>query len=361
MNDCPGVEQLLATDPAAITPAEQVTVARNVFVPLTTACRYTCEYCTFYDPPGEATLLRPGKVREILRQGAALGCTEALFTFGDDPDPRYEQIHAQLAEWGYASIHEYLKAACEIALEEGLLPHANPGDQQRSEMATVAPVNASMGVMLETTADVRAHAGSRAKEPSQRIATIRTAGELQIPFTTGLLVGIGETRRDRAESLQVIAKLHATYDHIQEVIIQPVTENERWDRGSPDLSTLQETVAMARRALPETVAIQAPPNIAPIEELLSCGVDDLGGISPVTQDHINPEHAWPQLQTLRDQTAEHGVTLRERLPVHDRYLPAEYRADWFDGTPAAGNGWIAQPVREAIATQPLRKHAATTQ
>ncbi len=354
MSGSPGVDALLATTPADITPADRLTVARNVFVPLTTACRYTCEYCTFYDPPGEATLLRPDQVREILQRGARLGCTEALFTFGDDPDPRYDQIHAQLDEWGYDSIHAYLRSVCELALEEGLLPHANPGDQTRAEMATVAPVNASMGVMLETTADVRAHAGTRSKDPAQRIETIRTAGALGVPFTTGILVGIGETPRDRAESLQTIARLHDTYGHIQEVIVQPVTENDRWDRGTPDVETLRRTVAMARRALPTSVAVQVPPNIAPVEALLECGVDDLGGVSPVTTDHINPDHAWPTIKELAADAAAAGVSLRERLPVHDRYLPEEYRAEWFDGPPAVGEEWVSERIREVIDAETFR-------
>ena len=354
MSGVPGIDTLLATEPADITPADRLTVARNVFVPLTTACRYTCEYCTFYDPPGEATLLSPDQVRELLERGARLGCTEALFTFGDDPDPRYDRIHAQLEEWGYESIHAYLRSVCEMALEVGLLPHANPGDQTRTEMATVAPVNASMGVMLETTADVRAHAGPRAKDPAQRIETIRTAGTLGVPFTTGILVGIGETPRDRAESLQAIARIHETYGHIQEVIVQPVTENDRWDRGTPSVETLRQTVAMARRALPETVAVQVPPNIAPIEALLACGVDDLGGVSPVTTDHINPDHAWPRIEDLAAEAAAAGVSLRERLPVHDRYLPADSRAGWFDGVPAPGDDWVSEPVLSVIDTERFR-------
>ena len=165
------VESALSVDPEDVEPATELTFARNVFVPLTTACRYTCTYCTYYDPPGEATLLSPDEVREIVQRGAAAGCTEALFTFGDDPDERYTAIHDQLDSWGYDSIHGYLRAVCALALEEGLLPHANPGDQTEAELATVAPVNPSMGVMLETTADVRAHGGPRAKSPADRRRT----------------------------------------------------------------------------------------------------------------------------------------------------------------------------------------------
>ncbi|MFW5964110.1 MAG: 7,8-didemethyl-8-hydroxy-5-deazariboflavin synthase subunit CofG, partial [Natronomonas sp.] len=292
------VERLLDTTPADVSPAPELTFARNVFVPLTTACRYTCTYCTYYDPPGQASLLSPEEIRDICQRGADAGCTEALFTFGDDPDDRYTAIHDQLDEWGHDSIHAYLRAACEIALDCGLLPHANPGDQTREQMELVADVNASMGVMLETTAEVQAHGGPRAKEPGQRLATLATAGELGVPFTTGILVGIGESWRDRAESILAIRDLHERYGHIQEVIVQPVVNNERWQSGSPDVETMRRVTAMARVGLPESVSVQSPPNLAPVRELLDCGIDDLGGVSPVTDDHINPEYAWPQLREL---------------------------------------------------------------
>src|SRR6056297_3010734 len=240
------IQRLLSVGPEDVEPADELTFAKNVFVPLTTACRYTCTYCTYFDPPGEASLLSPEEVRDILETGADAGCTEALFTFGDDPDDRYTRIHDQLDEWGHDSIHSYLREVCELALDEGLLPHANPGDQTREQMELVADVNASMGVMLETTADVRAHSGSRAKNPGQRLHTIRAAGEAGVPFTTGILVGIGESWRDRAESLLAIADLHERYGHIQEIIVQPVVENERWRDGSPDVATLRRAVAMAR-------------------------------------------------------------------------------------------------------------------
>jgi len=322
------VEELLAVGPEDIEPADELSYAKNVFVPLTTACRYTCTYCTYYDPPGQASLLSPEEVREIVERGADAGCTEALFTFGDDPDDRYTRVHEQLAEWGHDSIHAYLRAACEIALEAGLLPHSNPGDQTSEQMALVADVNASMGVMLETTADVRAHGGPRAKNPGQRLHTIRTAGELGVPFTTGILVGIGEDWRDRAESLLAIRELHERYGHVQEVIVQPVVENERWQRGSPPVQTMRRVTAMARAALPGEVSVQSPPNLAPVRDLLDCGIDDLGGVSPVTDDHINPDYAWPELRELEDVAAEAGVPLRERLPVYERFLDGDGEREW---------------------------------
>ncbi|ADJ14378.1 7,8-didemethyl-8-hydroxy-5-deazariboflavin synthase subunit CofG [Halalkalicoccus jeotgali] len=327
------IDQALSVGPEDVSPAPTLTFARNVFVPLTTACRYTCTYCTYYDPPGRATLLSREEVREILERGVEAGCTEALFTFGDDPDDRYTAVHDQLAEWGHDSIHAYLREMCDLALDVGILPHSNPGDQTEEQMAAVSEVNASMGVMLETTADVQAHGGPRAKSPGQRLATIRTAGELGVPFTTGILVGIGEGWRDRAESLLAIRELHERYGHVQEVIVQPVSNNERWREGSPELETMRRTVAMARATLPEEVSVQVPPNLAPVRELLDCGIDDLGGVSPVTTDHVNPDYAWPALRELEDIADGAGVPLEERLPVYDRYVESE---------------WISERVRRGI-------------
>ena len=352
------VESLLSAAPKDVAPAPSLSYCRNVFVPLTTACRYTCTYCTYFDPPGSASLLTLEEVREICRRGADAGCTEALFTFGDDPDDRYTEIHDQLSAWGYDSIHDYLRAACEVTLAEGLLPHSNPGDQTREQMAHVADVNASMGVMLETTAEVDAHAGPRRKEPGQRLRTIRNAGELDVAFTTGILVGIGETWRDRAESLLAIRELHERYGHVQEVIVQPVVDNERWSDGGPDLETLRRVTAMARVALPESVSVQVPPNLAPARDLLDCGIDDLGGVSPVTDDHVNPEYAWPALRELESIAADAGVPLRERLPVYDRFLPPTLRSSHFEGTVADGvdgdrtadgdREWISPRIRRAL-------------
>jgi FO synthase subunit 1 len=342
------VERLLSVGPDDVAAADELSFARNVFVPLTTACRYTCTYCTYFDPPGEATLMAPDDVRETLRMGADAGCTEALFTFGDDPDDRYERIHAQLNEWGHESIHEYLREVCQIALDEGLLPHSNPGDQTREQMATVADVNASMGVMLETTAEVQAHGGPRAKNPGQRLHTIRTAGELSVPFTTGILVGVGEDWRDRAESLLAIRELHERYGHVQEVIVQPVVENERWSGGTPDVETMRRVVAMARYALPEEVSVQVPPNLAPARDLVDCGIDDLGGVSPITDDYINPDYEWPALRELEAVADYADVPLRERLPVYERFLPEDLRTDEFAGEIAAGDDWLSPTIREAI-------------
>jgi FO synthase subunit 1 len=203
-------------------------------------------------------------------------------------------------------------------------------------MSLVADLNASMGVMLETTADVRAHGGPRGKSPGQRLATIRTAGELGVPFTTGILVGIGEEPRDRAISLLAIRELHERYGHVQEVIVQPVSPNERWSDPGPALETMRRTTAMARAVLPEEVSVQSPPNLAPVRELLDCGVDDLGGVSPVTVDHVNPDYEWPALRELEDIAWEAGVPLRERLPVYERFLDDRTRE------------WVSPRIRSAI-------------
>ena len=344
------VERLCSVTPDDVTGADRLTFARNVFVPLTTACRYTCTYCTYYDAPGEASLLSPEEVRKRCRVGADAGCTEALFTFGDDPDERYTAIHGTLEEWGFDSIHAYLRRACEIALEEGLLPHSNPGDLTEEWMAALREVNASMGVMLETTAEVDAHSGVRRKTPGQRLNTIRAAGRRDVPFTTGILVGIGEGWRDRAESLLAIRALHERYGHVQEVIVQPVVPNDRSDFEGPDSAALRRVVAMARAGLPSEVSVQVPPNLAPAADLLDCGVDDLGGVSPVTDDYINPDYAWPAMDELRSIAATGDVPLVERLPTHARYLPDGLRPDGVApaAAPAAHDGWIQDAVLDRI-------------
>jgi FO synthase subunit 1 len=327
------VERLLSVTPADVDPAPALSFARNVFLPLTTACRYTCTYCSYYDVPGQASLMSPEAVEEVLRMGANAGCTEALFTFGDKPDDRYEAIHSQLAEWGHDSIVDYLYEMCELALDVGLLPHSNPGDLVEEEFERLGEVNASMGVMLETTADVAAHSGGRRKTPGQRLNTIRAAGRVGIPFTTGLLVGIGESWRDRAESLLAIRALHERYGHVQEVIVQNVVPNERSEFERPDVETMRRVVAMARVALPEAVSVQVPPNLSPTGQLLDCGVDDLGGVSPVTDDYINPDYAWPALRDLEELAADAGVPLDERLPVYERYVR---------------DGWLSDRIRDAV-------------
>jgi len=352
------VDALLSVTPHDVSAPDELTFSRNVFLPLTTACRYTCGYCTYYDVPGEATLMSPDAIRSMLETGADAGCTEALFTFGDKPDDRYTAVHDQLDSWGYDSIVDYLYAACEMALDEGLLPHSNPGDLTQSEFRRLRAVNSSMGVMLETTAEVDAHAGSRRKTPGQRLNTIRAAGREGVPFTTGLLVGIGESWRDRAESLLAIADLHERYGHIQELIVQNVVPNERSSFDQPSVETMRRVVAMARVALPESVSVQVPPNLSPTRKLVDCGVDDLGGVSPITDDYINPDYAWPALDELRSIAGEADVPLYERLPVYDQYLPDSLRRDEVDlarRPPKQGDGqqdgWLSTRIENALVEQ----------
>ena len=354
------VQRLRSVSPAAVDAADQLTFSRNVFIPLTTACRYTCTYCTYYDVPGEASLLSPDEVRERCRVGADAGCTEALFTFGDDPDGRYTEIHETLAEWGFDSIHGYLARVCAIALEEGLLPHSNPGDLTEDQFADLRDVNASMGVMLETTANVAAHRGSRRKTPGQRLNTIRAAGRQGVPFTTGILVGIGENWTDRAESLLAIRELHERYGHIQEVIVQNVVPNQRSAFDTPSVETMRRVVAMARAALPDEVSVQVPPNLSPAAELVDCGIDDLGGVSPVTDDYINPDYAWPDLEGLQRVADAGDMPLRERLPTHARYLPDDIRPAGVHPAPAPRrvseppadhSAWLPPAVRDRIAVR----------
>ena len=349
------VDTLLSVTPRDVVAPAALTFSRNVFLPLTTACRYTCGYCTYYDVPGEATLMSPEAIRGVVQTGVDAGCTEALFTFGDKPDDRYTEIHDQLESWGYDSIVDYLYAACEIALNEGLLPHSNPGDLTQSEFRRLREVNASMGVMLETTADVDAHAGSRRKTPGQRLNTIRAAGREGVPFTTGLLVGIGETWRDRAESLLAIADLHDRYGHIQEVIVQNVVPNERSPFDQPSVDTMRRVVAMARVALPNDVSVQVPPNLSPTHELIDCGVDDLGGVSPITDDYINPDYAWPALDELRSLADDAGLPLYERLPTYNPYLPDSLRREEVDparqpsdASDDTRDGWLSSRIRHEL-------------
>ncbi len=321
------LDHFTAVGPTDVTGPDELTYSRNVFLPLTTACRYTCSYCTFFDPPGRASLMTDGEVATALRNGGAAGCREALFTLGDRPDARYEELQGRLAERGYESILDYLHDACDTALDHGLLPHSNPGDLPFEALRRLKPVNASMGVMLETTASVEAHSGPRAKSPARRLQTMEYAGRVRIPFTTGILVGIGETVRDRAFSLWCIRRLHEAHDHIQEVIVQPVVPNDRSDFERPPIEELRRTVAMARYILPGDVEVQVPPNLSPVKRLIDCGVGDLGGVSPVTDDYVNPDYPWPEIERLHDLAEEVGVPLREREPVYEGYRAEDWVSD----------------------------------
>ena len=313
--------------------ADRLSYSRKVFIPLTRLCRDSCSYCTFATIPRNVSTpyLSPGEVLEIARAGKSAGCKEALFTLGDKPELRYEAAREALSELGYASTIEYLAAMCRLVFEEtGLLPHANPGAMTREEIDVLRPVTVSMGMMLESTAHALCepggvHFGSPDKMPEARLQTLRNAGEANVPFTTGILIGIGETREQRINDLLTIRDLHNTYGHIQEIIIQnfrakPTTRMA--NAPEPDLDDLLWTIACARLIFGPDMNIQAPPNLSPkvYPQLVSAGLNDWGGISPVTPDHVNPEAAWPEISALADRTAETGKTLVERLAVYPSYI-----------------------------------------
>lgn len=301
------------------------TFSRNVFIPLTNICRNRCGYCGFrrdIDHP-EARLLAPAEIAEILDRGVRSGCSEALFTFGEHAE-EVEGFTWMLQRFGYHSIIDYLADMCRLSIQKGLLPHSNPGILEKDELEKLKSCNASMGLMLETTGSIEAHNGCAGKTPAARIKTIRAAGELRIPFTTGILVGIGETLSDRVLSIHAIREIHEEFGHIQEVIIQnfiPKNGTAMSSHPPPAMKTMKETVSLARQLLPEDVAVQVSPNLISPGELLKCGASDLGGISPETIDYINPESAWPTLMELR---AMAGVPLKERLPIYPHYVKKEW-------------------------------------
>jgi FO synthase len=309
-----------------------MTYSRKVFVPLTMLCRDHCHYCTFAKPPArlEAPFLSPDEVVAIATAGRLQGCKEALFTLGDKPEDRYPIARQWLAERGYNSTLDYLRAVSVRVIEEtGLLPHLNPGVMSWEEMARLKHVSASMGIMLETSS-VRlsekggVHFGSPDKVPAVRLRTIEDAGRLSIPFTTGILVGIGESLRERAESLLAIRDLHRKYRHVQEVIIQNFRAKAgtaMHDAPEPSEEEFLATVAAARIVFGPRMNVQAPPNLSDpnYARLIDAGINDWGGVSPVTIDHVNPEAPWPKLRDLERRTAEKGYRLQERLAIYPEY------------------------------------------
>ncbi len=306
-----------------------VTYSRKVFVPLTRLCRDRCHYCTFATSPGRlpAPYLPLDEVLQIARDGAALGCKEALFTLGDRPEERWPQARKWLHEAGYDSTLAYVRACAVAVLEQtGLLPHLNPGVMTWSELQRLKPVAASMGMMLETTADVPAHRGSPDKDPAVRLRVLEDAGRHNVPFTTGLLVGIGESVRDRAETLFAIRAAHRRHRHVQEVIVQNFrAKDDTAMRDVPDLQIEEflAAIAVTRLVMGPRMRVQSPPNLVDLAQtgaLLAAGVDDWGGVSPVTPDHVNPERPWPQVEALAAATGASGFVLRERLTAHPAYL-----------------------------------------
>ena len=310
-----------------------VTYSPKVFIPLTKLCRDVCHYCTFAAPPrrGERAYLTAEEVLDIAQAGVRAGCTEALFTLGDKPELRYRAAREELARLGCETTIEYLARMCRLVLDEtGLLPHANPGVLTREELALLREVTASQGIMLETASERLSergapHFGSPDKQPAARLETIRLAGELRIPFTTGILVGIGESREERIEALLAIRELHERYGHVQEVIVQ----NFRAKPGTrmaghpePGLEEQLWSCAAARLVFGPQMHVQAPPNLSyeDFPRLLEAGIDDWGGVSPVTVDHVNPEAPWPELERLEQVTREAGLEPAARLPVHPEYV-----------------------------------------
>jgi FO synthase subunit 1 len=308
-----------------------ITYSRNVFLPLTTVCRNRCGYCSFRTPVGPDVILSPEQVKETLKRGTAFGCTEALFTFGERPEEE-EGFSDLITAYGYESILSYCHAMCQESIARGLLPHTNAGILTYAELEYLQPLNGSMGIMLETTAHVPAHRQSPGKDPEKRIEMLEDAGKLRIPFTTGILIGIGESMQDREESLTVIRDLHRRYDHIQEVIIQNFCPKESTPMSGAAVPTPEEictTIAMARDLLPETVAVQIPPNLADAAALIPCGVDDLGGVSPLTPDYINPEHPWPEVDRLQELIGD--ARLKERLCIYPRFIEKRWYSSEIEG------------------------------
>jgi 7,8-didemethyl-8-hydroxy-5-deazariboflavin synthase CofG subunit len=309
-----------------------VTYSRKVFIPLTNLCRDRCAYCTFAREPGDgqAHSMTPDEVLVVARAARKAGCKEALFSLGDKPELRYPEYREWLERRGLRSTIEYLQAMCQLVLEEtGLLPHANAGVLSREEMEQLQPVNASMGMMLETTsrrllAPGEAHHRCPDKVPEVRLEALKTAGELRIPFTTGILIGIGETLDERVDALFAIRELHENYGHVQEVIVQNFrAKADTLFAGRPEPTALDiaRTAAVARLILGDSVNLQVPPNLSrEYAFFLNAGINDWGGISPVTRDFINPEAAWPEIATLGQVTERAGFELRERLTVYPEYI-----------------------------------------
>ena len=319
-----------------LTTGTRITYSPKVFIPLTMLCRDRCGYCTFAQPPArlDSPFLEPDQVLRIARAGARAGCHEALFTLGEAPEGRYPVAAEWLAERGYGSTVDYLAAMAERVLDEtGLLPHANAGALGVDDLARLRTVSPSQGMMVESlNGDLQAHRGAPDKDPARRLATLEAAGELAIPFTTGILVGIGESRQDRIDALVAIAESHRRHGHVQEVIVQNFlpkagTAMHQSPPCPPDEHL--DAIALARLILPAEVHVQAPPNLSDdFGVLLDAGIDDWGGVSPLTADHVNPERPWPALERLREVTEARGFALAPRLTAHPEFVRDPDR--WID-------------------------------
>ncbi|HRB02698.1 MAG TPA: 7,8-didemethyl-8-hydroxy-5-deazariboflavin synthase CofG, partial [Ilumatobacteraceae bacterium] len=306
----------------------RITYSPKVFIPLTMLCRDKCGYCTFAQPPArlQSPYLSPAQVLKIAQDGARMGCHEALFTLGEAPEERYEVARAWLRDNGYDSTVHYVHAMAKMVLDEtGLLPHANAGALDEAQLRLLAEVSPSQGMMIETLrGDLPCHRGAPDKTPERRLATLAAAGRAGVPFTTGILVGIGETRADRIAALEAIVASHREFGHVQEVIVQnflpkPGTGMQR-EAPCPQDEFLW-SIAVARLILPPEIHLQAPPNLSDdFGVLLDAGIDDWGGVSPVTLDHVNPERPWPGLDRLRDVTEARGHALAPRLTIYPEFV-----------------------------------------
>src|SRR6202451_2914460 len=317
-----------------------ITYSKKVFIPLTRLCRDRCGYCTFATVPGrlESLYLSPDEVLEIARQGAALGCKEALFTLGDRPEARWRQAREWLDAHGYDDTLSYVRAMALRVLEEtGLLPHLNPGVMNSRDFERLKPVAPSMGMMLETTAERlftergAPHFGSPDKDPKVRLQVLEDAGRGQVPFTTGILIGLGETPAERVDAIFALQRVSRAYNGIQEVIVQNFRakpDTKMRDTPDAELADLAATIAVTRLVLGPGARIQAPPNLVgdQYQLIMDAGIDDWGGVSPLTPDHVNPERPWPQIDELAQVTKNAGFTLRERLTISPPYQQAPWLA-----------------------------------
>lgn len=309
-----------------------LTFSPKVFLPITNLCRNHCDYCSFRRSPGDAGewTMSPDEIRAWLSRAHEQGCIEALFCLGDTPETGFREYRALLRSWGHASTVDYLHWAAEQALAAGLLPHTNAGILSRGDMTKLRPVNVSLGLMLETVSERLCEKGmphhkAPDKRPAKRIQMTREAGDLRIPFTSGLLIGIGETVEERVDTLLAIRTIQRDYGHIQEVIVQNFRAHPSTPMGAalePTEDDLSATVALARLILGDDVSVQAPPNLSPASTkvLIDAGINDFGGISPVTPDYINPQHPWPHLERLGDACAAAGFDLQPRLPLYPSHL-----------------------------------------
>jgi FO synthase subunit 1 len=299
-----------------------ITYSRNVFLPVTDLCRNRCGYCSFRQGPDRARIIHRSEALQLLKKASDEGCSEALFSMGESPwEVEGFQRLAALAGVHDSDLVGYIVELCELALDMGLLPHTNAGVLSDDDLSRLAPYNASMGIMLETTARVPAHADSPGKRPGLRLDFIARAGRMRIPLTTGILVGIGESSEDRRASLLAIADLQRSFGHIQEVIIQPLDPKPGTALAAAQISGMEElceVVKAARDILPDDVALQVPPNLVDPLPLLKAGASDLGGLSPVTPDWINPDRPWPGMDDLSRRLS--GYALKERLPVYPRFV-----------------------------------------